>query len=120
MAVFWLLLYVFVNLTSILYLGSLAVSSISGIPFFYCMLGLALFSIFITLGGMKVIGYTDIIQVVVLVLGGLVVTYLALDMVSDRFNGCLLYTSSPYPLHWSRMYPLAAPDLQVLLPIRYY
>ena len=87
MAVFWLLLYVFVNLTSILYLGSLAVSSISGIPFFYCMLGLALFSIFITLGGMKVIGYTDIIQVVVLVLGGLVVTYLALDMVSDRFNG---------------------------------
>jgi SSS family solute:Na+ symporter len=31
MAVFWLLLYVVVNLTSILYLGALAISSISGI-----------------------------------------------------------------------------------------
>jgi SSS family solute:Na+ symporter len=87
MAVFWLLLYVFVNLTSILYLGALAVESISGIAFEYCMFGLALFAIFITLGGMKVIGYTDIVQVVVLVLGGLVVTYLALTMVSDKFGG---------------------------------
>lgn len=86
MAVFWLLLYVFVNLTSILYLGSLAVSSISGLPFMYCMLGLALFAIFITLGGMKVIGYTDIIQVIVLILGGLVVTYLALGKVSEQFG----------------------------------
>jgi len=87
MAVFWLLLYVFVNLTSILYLGALAVESISGVPFLYCMLGLAVFAIFITLGGMKVIGYTDIVQVVVLVMGGLVVTYLALSMVSDHFGG---------------------------------
>jgi SSS family solute:Na+ symporter len=68
MAVFWLLLYVFVNLTSILYLGALAVETISGIPFYYCMFGLAVFAVFITLGGMKVIGYTDVIQVVVLVL----------------------------------------------------
>jgi solute:Na+ symporter, SSS family len=87
MAVFWLLLYVFVNLTSILYLGALAVESISGLPFMYCMAGLALFAIFITLGGMKVIGYTDIVQVAVLILGGLVVAYLALTMVSDRFGG---------------------------------
>lgn len=87
MAVFWLLLYVFVNLTSILYLGSLAVETITGIPFTYCMVGLALFAIFITLGGMKVIGYTDLVQVVVLVLGGVAVTYLALEMVSDRMGG---------------------------------
>lgn len=87
MAVFWLLLYVFVNLTSILYLGALAVESISGLSFLYCMIGLAVFAIFITLGGMKVIGYTDIVQVVVLVMGGLVVTYLALNMVSDHFGG---------------------------------
>ena len=87
MAVFWLLLYVFVNLTSILYLGALAVESISGLPFLYCMIGLAVFAIFITLGGMKVIGYTDIVQVVVLVMGGLVVTYLALNKVSDHFGG---------------------------------
>ena len=87
MAVFWLLLYVVVNLTSILYLGALAVSSISGINFTACMLGLAIFAVIITLGGMKVIGYTDVIQVFFLILGGLVTTYIALDLVSDHFGG---------------------------------
>ncbi|MBA9079316.1 MULTISPECIES: sodium/sugar symporter [Rufibacter] len=87
MAVFWLLVYVFVNLSSILYLGALAIETISGIDFYYCMIGLAIFAIFITLGGMKVIGYTDVIQVFVLVLGGLATTYLALDLVSDNLGG---------------------------------
>ena len=87
MAVFWLLVYVFVNLTSILYLGAIAIETISGIPFVTCIVGLAVFSIFITLGGMKVIGYTDVIQVAVLILGGLVTCYLALDRVSDQFGG---------------------------------
>jgi solute:Na+ symporter, SSS family len=87
MAVFWLLLYVVVNLTSILYLGALAVSSISGINFTACMLGLAVFAVIITLGGMKVIGYTDVIQVFFLILGGLVTTYIALNLVSDHFGG---------------------------------
>jgi len=86
MAIFWLLLYVVVNLTSILFLGALAVSSISGLPFSWCMYGLALFAVVITLGGMKVIGYTDIIQVFFLILGGLVTTYIALDLVSGRFG----------------------------------
>ncbi len=86
MAVFWLLLYVVVNLTSILYLGALAVSAISSINFTVCMYGIAVFAIFITLGGMKVIGYTDVIQVLVLILGGLATTYLALNMVSDHFG----------------------------------
>ncbi|MBB6001742.1 sodium/sugar symporter [Arcicella rosea] len=87
MAVFWLLLYVFINLTSILYLGSLALETITGLQFEYCMVALAIFAILITLGGMKVIGYTDVIQVVVLILGGLATTYLALNMVSDKFGG---------------------------------
>lgn len=87
MAVFWLLLYVVVNLTSILYLGALAVSSISGINFTVCMLALATFAIIITLGGMKVIGYTDVIQVFFLILGGLVTTYIALNLVSEHFGG---------------------------------
>jgi solute:Na+ symporter, SSS family len=87
MAVFWLLLYVVVNLTSILYLGALAISSISGIGFWYCMIGLAVFAVIIALGGMKVIGYTDIIQVFFLILGGLATTYLALDLVSNHFGG---------------------------------
>ncbi|MCW5923852.1 MAG: sodium/solute symporter [Saprospiraceae bacterium] len=86
MAVFWLLVYVFVNLTSILYLGALAVSTISGISFSVCIFGLSLFAIFITLGGMKVIGYTDVIQVLVLILGGLATTYLALNLVAEHFG----------------------------------
>ena len=87
MAVFWLLLYVGVNLTSILYLGALAINSISGINLTLCMGLLALFAIFITLGGMKVIGYTDVIQVFFLILGGLITTYLALDLVAEKFGG---------------------------------
>lgn len=86
MAVFWLLLYVIVNLTSILYLGALAISTISGINFWVCMTGLAVFSIIITLGGMKVIGYTDVIQVFFLILGGLATTYLALELVAEHYN----------------------------------
>jgi SSS family solute:Na+ symporter len=87
MAVFWLLVYIFVNLTSILYLGALAVQTISGFSFTACTIGLAVFAIIITLGGMKVIGYTDVIQVVVLILGGLATTYLALDLVAQNTGG---------------------------------
>jgi solute:Na+ symporter, SSS family len=86
MAVFWLLLYVVVNLTSILYLGGLAVHKISGFDLDTCMYLLAIFAVIITLGGMKVIGYTDVIQVFFLVLGGLVATYLALNLVSKEFG----------------------------------
>lgn len=86
MAVFWLLLYVFVNLTSILFLGALAISSISGISFTVCMLALGFFAVLITLGGMKVIGYTDVIQVFFLILGGLAATYIALNLVAEQ-NG---------------------------------
>lgn len=86
MAVFWLLVYVFVNLTSIIYLGSLAISSISNISFEWCIIGLSFFSILVTLGGMKVIGYTDVVQVFVLILGGLVTTYLALSLLSEHYG----------------------------------
>ncbi len=86
MAVFWLLLYVVVNLTSILFLGALAISSISGLDFGLCMIALAVFAVIITLGGMNVIGYTDVIQVVFLILGGLVTTYLALDLVAEHYG----------------------------------
>lgn len=86
MAVFWLLLYVVVNLTSILYLGALAVSSISGFDLQFCMYAIAIFAIIITLGGMKVIGYTDVIQVFFLILGGLATTYLALNLVSTHYG----------------------------------
>lgn len=84
MAVFWLLLYVLVNLTSIIYLGALSLQHMLDMPFFYCALGLVIFAIFITLGGMRVIGYTDVIQVFFLILGGLATTYLALNLVADK------------------------------------
>jgi SSS family solute:Na+ symporter len=87
MAIFWLMLYIAVNLTSILYLGALAVNTISGIDVTLCMIGMSVFAVIITLGGMKVIGYTDVIQVFFLVLGGLATSYLALNMVTDRFGG---------------------------------
>lgn len=87
MAVFWLFLYVAVNLTSILFLGTLAINSLTGGAHFHLiMIGLAAFALIITLGGMKVIGYTDVIQVLVLIIGGLVTTYIALTMVSDYFG----------------------------------
>src|SRR5215204_3536954 len=87
MAIFWLFLYVFVNLTSILYLGAVAINNLSGGQHFHLiMLGLSVFAIVITLGGMKVIGYTDVIQVLVLIIGGLATTYIALTMVSEHFG----------------------------------
>jgi SSS family solute:Na+ symporter len=87
MTVFWLLTYVLVNLTSIFFLGASAIETISGIPFNACIIGLAVFSVVITLGGMKVIGYTDVVQVVILIAGGLVTCYLAMHQVSDKLNG---------------------------------
>lgn len=87
MAVFWLFLYIFVNLTSILYLGSVAIDGLVGGGYLHTiMIGLGLFALIITLGGMKVIGYTDVIQVAVLIIGGLATTYLALSIVGDTFG----------------------------------
>jgi SSS family solute:Na+ symporter len=86
MAVFWLLVYVFVNLTSIIYLGALAISSISNISFEWSIIGLCVFAVIVTLGGMKVIGYTDVVQVFVLILGGFVTTYLALQLLSQHYG----------------------------------
>lgn len=86
MAVFWLLLYVFVNLTSIIFLGALALKVTAGVSITVSVIALSLLSVLITIGGMKVIGYTDVVQVAVLVLGGLLTTYLALDLVSERFG----------------------------------
>lgn len=84
MAIFWLLLYIIVNLMSILFLGGLAISGISGIDIHTVIIGLAIFAVIITIGGMKVIGYTDVIQVFFLILGGLAATYIALNLISAQ------------------------------------
>nr|WP_294780498.1 sodium/sugar symporter [uncultured Flavobacterium sp.] len=87
MAVFWLFLYVFVNLTSILYLGAVAINGLAGGEYLHAiMIGLAVFALFISLGGMKVVAYTDVIQVAVLIIGGLVTSYIALTTVGQYFG----------------------------------
>ncbi len=87
MAIFWLFLYVFVNLTSILYLGAVAINGLVGGDYLHAiMIGLAIFALLISLGGMKVIGYTDVIQVAVLIIGGLATTYMALTIVGEKFG----------------------------------
>jgi len=87
MAIFWLFLYVFVNLTSILYLGAVAINGLTGGAYLHViMIGLAVFALIISLGGMKVVAYTDVIQVAVLIFGGLVTTYIALTVVGEKFG----------------------------------
>ena len=84
LAVFWLLVYVFVNLTSVLYLGALAMEEIMGTPMWGGILGLGLFAtVYSIYGGLKAVAWTDVVQVVVLIGGGLLTTYFALDAYSD-------------------------------------
>jgi SSS family solute:Na+ symporter len=83
LSVFWLLMYVFVNLTSVSYLGALALEKVLGIPLVYGIVGLSLLAAVYSLyGGLKAVAWTDVIQVVFLIGGGLVTTILALDAVS--------------------------------------
>lgn len=87
MSIFWLFLYVFINLTAILFLGSIAINGLLGDRYFHeILIGLAIFAVIIALGGMQVVGYTDVIQVFVLLVGGLAITYLSLTIVSEKFG----------------------------------
>jgi SSS family solute:Na+ symporter len=84
MAFFWLGVYVFVNLTSILWLGALAVSTVTGIDLVWGLIGLGLFAASYSLyGGLKAVAMTDIVQVVLLVFGGVLIAIIALNDVSD-------------------------------------
>jgi len=84
MAMFWLGVYVFVNLTSILWLGALAVTTVTGIDLIWGLIGLGLFATAYSLyGGLKAVALTDIIQVILLVLGGILIAVIALNRVSD-------------------------------------
>lgn len=88
MAIFWLALYTFVNLTSILWLGALAINAITGLDLVYGMVFLAAFSIAYSIyGGLKAVALTDIIQVVLLIVGGLLVSWLALDQIAENAGG---------------------------------
>ena len=83
MATFWLGVYVFVNLTSILWLGSLAINSVTGLEQSYGLVILGVFSVTYSLyGGLKAVALTDIIQVVLLVLGGLLIAWISMNEIS--------------------------------------
>jgi solute:Na+ symporter, SSS family len=90
MAIFWLALYIFVNLTSIIWLGSIAVNKVAGIDQDYALVILGAFALLYQIrGGLKAVALTDIVQVTLLVLGGLVVAYLTLTQIGggDLFAG---------------------------------
>jgi solute:Na+ symporter, SSS family len=87
---FWLLVYLFVNLTSVSWLGAIAMHQIVGVPMMYGVIGLLVFSgIIAVYGGLKVVVWTDVIQVVVLVLGGLITAWFALAAVSGDAHSAL-------------------------------
>lgn len=82
MAVFWLLLYVFVNVTSILWLGSIAVNTVTGLDQMYAIVAIGVFALAYQLwGGLKAVALTDIVQVALLVSGGLIIGYIALGQI---------------------------------------
>lgn len=84
MAIFWLLVFVFINLTSILYLGALTIEKIIDVPLFYGVVALAVFAgIYSIYGGLKSVALTDVIQVVVLIAGGLITTFIALNILGE-------------------------------------
>lgn len=87
MSIFWLVLYTVVNLTTIMWLGATAINSLTGVDMFYGMLALAAFAAAYSLyGGLKAVAMTDIIQVVLLVFGGILITWIALGKVSPEGN----------------------------------
>ena len=83
MALFWLGVYTFVNLTSILWLGALAINTVAGVDLTVGLVALGSFAIAYSLyGGLRAVALTDIIQVVLLVMGGLLIAWILLDQVS--------------------------------------
>jgi solute:Na+ symporter, SSS family len=112
MAVFWLLLYIVVNLLSILYLGAIAVSGITGWSFMLCVFILAIASVFIALGGMEVVGYTSAIHVFFLVFSGILGLYVTLNMVSvneGMFKG-LSILQGEMPQHFKLIFDQSNPN----------
>ena len=102
MSVFWVALYTAVNLTTVLWLGGLAVGSLTGWGIMASMASLAGFAALYSLyGGLKAVALTDIIQVVILIIGGFVITWLALDALpADGALGGLGLLAREMPGHF--------------------
>ena len=124
MAVFWLGVYVFVNLTSILWLGATAVHTVTGIEVQTALIAIGVFAgAYALYGGLKAVALTDVIQVSLLVLGGLLISYIALDKISGGngvvagFNTLLTQFPEKFDMILSRDNPnyKDLPGLAVLL-----
>jgi SSS family solute:Na+ symporter len=84
MAVFWLGVYTLVNLTSILWLGALAINTVAGVDLSIGLVALGVFALAYSLyGGLRAVALTDIIQVTLLVAGGLMISWILLDQIGD-------------------------------------
>ena len=83
---FWLTVYIFVNLTAVLWLGSIAINTLTGLSLINGMILLAFLSLAYSLsGGLKAVAMTDIVQVVLLIFGGLAVSFIALTKIGDGY-----------------------------------
>jgi solute:Na+ symporter, SSS family len=117
MAVFWLGVYVFVNLTSILWLGATAVHTVAGVEVQTALLALGVFAgAYALYGGLKAVALTDIVQVSLLVLGGLIISYLALDAVSDHHGVVAGFRelTAHFPDHFQMILPATNPHYKDL------
>ncbi|MEQ5572773.1 sodium/sugar symporter [Providencia huaxiensis] len=85
LAIFWIGLFVFVNLTSVLYLGALALETILNVPMMYAIAGLSIFAVVYSVyGGLSAVAWTDVVQVFVLILGGFLTAFLAIDYIGGE------------------------------------
>ena len=102
MAFFWVALFVLVNITSVLYLGGLAIQNIIGVPLLWGIAGLVFYSATLSIfGGLKAVVWTDVIQVVILIIGGFTAAYMVLAFVGDgSFMGGLSHLYEKAPEHF--------------------
>ncbi len=89
LAVFWIALFIFVNLTSVLFLGGKAIDTIigtgNGSLIFPAILVLAFIAAAYSLyGGLSAVAWTDVLQVTLLVIGGLITSFIALNSVTPE------------------------------------
>jgi SSS family solute:Na+ symporter len=85
MAIFWLGVYIFVNLTAILWLGATAVHTVTGLHVQTALIALGVFAgAYALYGGLKAVALTDVVQVSLLLLGGLIISYIALNRISGN------------------------------------
>ncbi|MDG2529121.1 sodium/sugar symporter [Caulobacter endophyticus] len=117
MALFWLALYIFVNLTSILWLGSIAVHTVTGMDQMWALVAIGVFALAYQLwGGLKAVALTDIVQVTLLVLGGLIIVFLSLNKIGGDGGVVAGFTqlTDKFPEHFHMILDKASPHYKEL------